>query len=75
MSSACRDSRPGSGGIDGSRLSIAECEQEVESPSRYLVDKLVRPVLAKEFLRTLIQKYLCDELCHKKWGEKSFSEL
>ena len=26
--------------------------------------------MAKEFLRTLCTKYLCDELCHKKWGKR-----
>ena len=43
--------------------------KEVESP------KLSPQDMAKEFLRTLCTKYLCDELCHKKWGQKSFSEL
>ena len=37
--------------------------------------KLQPQDMAKEFLRTLCTKYLCDELCHKKWGEKSYSEL
>ena len=27
--------------------------------------------MAKEFLRTLCAKYLCDELCHKKWGKRA----
>ena len=36
--------------------------------------KLQPQDMAKEFLRTLIQKYLCDELCHKKWSGKRVTQ-
>ena len=45
-----------------SRLTEAECEKRVES------SKLSPQDMAKEFLRTLFPKYLCDELCHRKWS-------
>ena len=38
--------------------------------SKYLVDELIRPIWVKEFLRTLIPKYLL--CCTKEIGAEEF---